>query len=312
MPPPAGGPPPAEFSNEPDTDPALPANREWLAAAVAQAEPTLRTAALADVAAADEAVARAAAAQRVWGALPGARRREVLHGVADRLAAARGELVGVMAHEAGKTPDQSDPEVSELVDFARWYADAAPELDDVPDARLTPLGVVLVTPPWNFPVAIPGGGCLAALAAGDAVLLKPAPQTPRCAEVVVARDPRRAGRRRPARPGGRGPRAPRPRRRGRRRATARDPPGRLRRRPDRRVRDRADLSVLAARPAPAGRDEREERAGRDGVGRRRPRRRGPGEQRLRARRAEVLGRVAGDPGGRTSGAPATSTASSWT
>ena len=173
------------FANEPDSDPALPATRAWYAAAVSAADPTLRTPPLADAAAADAVVARALQAQRAWAALPGTRRREVLHAAADRLAAARGDLVGVMASEAGKTPDQADPEVSELVDFARWYADRAPELDDVPGARLTALGVVLVTPPWNFPVAIPGGGCLAALAAGNAALLKPAPQTPRCAEVVV-------------------------------------------------------------------------------------------------------------------------------
>ena len=109
----------------------------------------------------------------------------MLHAAADRLAAARGDLVGVMAHEAGKTPDQSDPEVSELVDFARWYADRALELERLDGVRATPLGVVLVTPPWNFPVAIPGGGCLAALAAGNAAMMKPAPQTPCCAEVLV-------------------------------------------------------------------------------------------------------------------------------
>src|SRR3546814_16386389 len=52
-------------------------------------------------------------------------------------------------------------------------------------ARFEPLGVVAVVPPWNFPVAIPAGGMFAALAAGSAVLAKPAPGVPRCREVVV-------------------------------------------------------------------------------------------------------------------------------
>ncbi len=52
-------------------------------------------------------------------------------------------------------------------------------------AGFSPLGVVVVAPPWNFPVAIPAGGVLAALAAGNTVVLKPATETPRCAEIVA-------------------------------------------------------------------------------------------------------------------------------
>ena len=48
-----------------------------------------------------------------------------------------------------------------------------------------PHGVVAVVPPWNFPVAIPTGGVSAALAAGNAVVFKPSPETPRCAEIVA-------------------------------------------------------------------------------------------------------------------------------
>src|SRR5262249_11130259 len=48
--------------------------------------------------------------------------------------------------------------------------------DEVDDCRMEPLGVVVVTPPWNFPLSIPAGGVLAALAAGNAVVLKPAPE----------------------------------------------------------------------------------------------------------------------------------------
>ena len=88
-----------------------------------------------------------------------------------------------MVHEAGKTVAEADPEISEAIDFAAYYADRAAEIDP---ARFTPDRVVVVTPPWNFPVAIPLGGCLAALAAGAAVVIKPAPQVRACAEVGVA------------------------------------------------------------------------------------------------------------------------------
>jgi RHH-type proline utilization regulon transcriptional repressor/proline dehydrogenase/delta 1-pyrroline-5-carboxylate dehydrogenase len=67
---------------------------------------------------------------------------------------------------------EADPEVSEAIDFARYYPSRV-----VDDGDATPLGVVLVVAPWNFPYAIPCGGVCAALAAGNAVILKPAPET---------------------------------------------------------------------------------------------------------------------------------------
>ena len=82
-----------------------------------------------------------------------------------------------MILDGAKTVTEADAEVSEAVDFARYYArslrEAAGEVDD---CRMEPLGVVVVTPPWNFPLSIPAGGVLAALAAGNAVILKPAPE----------------------------------------------------------------------------------------------------------------------------------------
>jgi RHH-type proline utilization regulon transcriptional repressor/proline dehydrogenase/delta 1-pyrroline-5-carboxylate dehydrogenase len=89
-----------------------------------------------------------------------------------------------MLHEGGKTIGEADPEVSELIDFARYYAERALDLERVEGATFSAHRLVLVVPPWNFPVAIPGGGPLAALAAGSAAILKPAPETPRCAEIV--------------------------------------------------------------------------------------------------------------------------------
>ncbi len=84
---------------------------------------------------------------------------------------------------------EADPEVSEAVDFARYYADRAEDLADGAGARCpcsVPHGLTVVTPPWNFPVAIPVGSVLAALAAGSPVLAKPAPPTPRCLQVAAA------------------------------------------------------------------------------------------------------------------------------
>src|SRR5262249_36458577 len=74
-----------------------------------------------------------------------------------------------------KAVTEADAEVSEAVDFARYYARTVREIDELADCRMEPCGVVVVTPPWNFPLSIPAGGVLAALAAGNTVILKPAP-----------------------------------------------------------------------------------------------------------------------------------------
>jgi RHH-type proline utilization regulon transcriptional repressor/proline dehydrogenase/delta 1-pyrroline-5-carboxylate dehydrogenase len=171
----------AEFRNEPDTDPSLPANRDWARRAVAAAPAVVGNPELTDPAAVDAVVDRAAAS--TWRNTPPAERAHLLREAARSLAAARTELLTTMVGEAGKTVAEADPEISEAVDFAAYYADRAEELDP---ARFTPARVVVVTPPWNFPVAIPLGGCLAALAAGAAVVIKPAPQVRACAEVGVA------------------------------------------------------------------------------------------------------------------------------
>ncbi len=80
-----------------------------------------------------------------------------------------------MIVDGAKTVPEADPEVSEAIDFARYYARALDGVD-LDGCRLEPLGVVVVAPPWNFPLSIPAGGVLAALAAGNCVLLKPAPE----------------------------------------------------------------------------------------------------------------------------------------
>lgn len=173
------------FANTPDSDPALPATRAWAAQWLAHdvGEPTSPV--LASTEEVDQLVARAREAGRVWAARPASERAEILRQAARELESRRGLLVAAMASEGGKTIEQSDPEVSEAVDFARYYAHSATKLEkDMSDgARFTPAGLTLVTPPWNFPVAIPMGGVLAALAAGSAVIIKPARPVPRCTEI---------------------------------------------------------------------------------------------------------------------------------
>ena len=152
-----------------------------------QSQPTAPQAPLTDdTAVIDSMMAAVGRRREARGAdRPVGERRAVLRAVADELARRRGDLIAAMVHEAGKTFAEADPEVSEAIDFARYYGDRALELESVTGTRFDPLGVVVVVPPWNFPVAIPVGGVTAALAAGNAVVLKPAPETPRCAEIVA-------------------------------------------------------------------------------------------------------------------------------
>ncbi|MFF2621575.1 proline dehydrogenase family protein [Oerskovia jenensis] len=175
------------FTNASDTDPAVAANRAW-AARIVGPDSGFVPAQSPEVTGTDEVddvVARAGRATAAWAQVAPADRARALRAVAARLEEARTDLVTAMVHEPGKTVAEADPEVSEAVDFASYYAQSAEALDQVPGARFTPHGVTLVTPPWNFPVAIPVGGIVAALAAGSAVIAKPAPATPRCLEVAV-------------------------------------------------------------------------------------------------------------------------------
>ncbi|WP_291040899.1 bifunctional proline dehydrogenase/L-glutamate gamma-semialdehyde dehydrogenase [Herbiconiux sp.] len=184
---PAGG----GFSNAPDTDPSLPANRQWAERILARVPgSTLGVQTIADVevterATLDELIDTAVAAGEAWGARSAPDRAGYVRRAGYALEANRDRLIEVMASETGKTIDQGDPEVSEAIDFARYYAHCAVELDEVDGAVFVPSKLTVVVPPWNFPVAIPAGGVLAALAAGSAVIIKPAPQAKRSAAVMV-------------------------------------------------------------------------------------------------------------------------------
>ena len=117
-------------------------------------------------------------AQPAWHARPVAERRGVLIKVAEKLAERRGDFIAVMMRDAGKQIEESDPEISEAIDFANYYARTFDNLDtELTNVKQSARGVVLVTPPWNFPLAIPAGGVLSALMAGNTVIIKPAPET---------------------------------------------------------------------------------------------------------------------------------------
>jgi RHH-type proline utilization regulon transcriptional repressor/proline dehydrogenase/delta 1-pyrroline-5-carboxylate dehydrogenase len=163
------------FRNEPASDPTDPAVRDAVVAALSRPPAPNLPPELTDAAAVDAVVATARRAT-----VP-VDRRALLRRVADELACRRPSLLSVMAHEAGKTVPEGDGEVSEAVDFARYYAERVAGLGAGDGSTFEPLGVVVVVPPWNFPLAIPAGGVVAALAAGNAVILKPAPETPRTA-----------------------------------------------------------------------------------------------------------------------------------
>jgi RHH-type proline utilization regulon transcriptional repressor/proline dehydrogenase/delta 1-pyrroline-5-carboxylate dehydrogenase len=183
---------PREFLNEPDTDPAGRSNREWGRAILSRVPSSrlghdeIAAARIADVAALDAVIASAERAGAEWGERRADTRAAVLHAAGESLALHRADLIEVMASETGKTIAEGDVEVSEAVDFAHFYAERSRELDRVENASFVPSTLIVVTPPWNFPVAIPAGSVLSALAAGAAVVIKPAPQAKRCAAVMVA------------------------------------------------------------------------------------------------------------------------------
>lgn len=129
----------------------------------------------------DVSVAHARAAFGAWESIGAEGRAEILGNAADLMAKHRAQTIAIMSRDAGKTFSEADPEVSEAIDFARFYALSAKEKEE----GSTPVGVVLVVPPWNFPYAIPVGGVCAALASGNAVILKPAPETVATAWQIV-------------------------------------------------------------------------------------------------------------------------------
>jgi RHH-type proline utilization regulon transcriptional repressor/proline dehydrogenase/delta 1-pyrroline-5-carboxylate dehydrogenase len=199
-----------EFHNEPDTDWSLPANRQWARgirekwrkAAGAEAvriplvvagreidedreqkecfDPSrlpekIRTAVYctAGIQDIDAAVHTALQDPDGWRSLSMDRRHQALSRVAAELRKARGDLIGAAAATTGKVFTEADVEVSEAIDFAEYYPFAARRFTGIGTLHARGRGVGAVVSPWNFPIAIPCGGLVAALAAGNTVIFKP-------------------------------------------------------------------------------------------------------------------------------------------
>ena len=135
----------------------------------------------ADVEAAVEAARTGAAA---WASTSAEVRASRVRRVADLYEAHATELFALAAREAGKTWLDGVGEVREACDFARFYANEAPS--ECARGARTARGVIACISPWNFPLAIFSGQILAAVSAGNAVLAKPAEQTPLIAARAVA------------------------------------------------------------------------------------------------------------------------------
>ena len=125
------------------------------------------------------ALAAAPAGFADWSARPPAERAAALRRAADLYEANAPELTALATREAGKTLLDAIAELREAVDFLRYYADAAEA------ATGAPRGTLVCISPWNFPLAIFTGQVAACLGAGNAVIAKPAEQTPLIAARAV-------------------------------------------------------------------------------------------------------------------------------
>ena len=119
---------------------------------------------------------------RPWQETP-AQRAATLRRAADLMEARLEPLLGPIVREAGKTLGNAIGEVREAVDFLRYYADC---VNGFSNDTHRPLGVVACISPWNFPLSIFTGQVAGALAAGNAVIAKPAEETPLIASLAVA------------------------------------------------------------------------------------------------------------------------------
>jgi RHH-type proline utilization regulon transcriptional repressor/proline dehydrogenase/delta 1-pyrroline-5-carboxylate dehydrogenase len=143
----------------------------------------------------ERAVEAAESGFRKWRERGAADRAGVLLRAASVMRQRRAELAALEVRECAKPWVEADADVCEAIDFLEYYARAALELDEgrpllgAPGERnvmrYSPRGVCAVISPWNFPIAIPTGMVAGALASGNAVILKPAEQSPACGYACV-------------------------------------------------------------------------------------------------------------------------------
>ncbi|MES9992620.1 MAG: proline dehydrogenase family protein [Candidatus Thiodiazotropha sp.] len=136
---------------------------------------------------AEMAIRQTRAASRAWRGKGLSERAEYLDRTAEALKDRRDHFAAWEVKEAGKGWAEADADVAEAIDFLRYYADGARSLEQRQSPSLPgeenrlsyqPLGIGVVLPPWNFPLAIPVGMVAAAIVCGNCVILKPASQTP--------------------------------------------------------------------------------------------------------------------------------------
>jgi RHH-type proline utilization regulon transcriptional repressor/proline dehydrogenase/delta 1-pyrroline-5-carboxylate dehydrogenase len=157
-----------------------------------------RVVAIAERSSADDAraaVNAAVEASRQWGRTKATERARALTNAATYLRERRLTAAALQVRECAKPWAEADGDVCEAIDFLEYYAreavrlDAGPELLQVPGERNTmryaARGVAVVISPWNFPLAIPCGMTAAALATGNAAVLKPAEQSPASGNLLV-------------------------------------------------------------------------------------------------------------------------------
>ena len=207
--PPQSSPSLTSFENEPDTDFSLPENSKWAYQTIerwknhsidpiplvvgtksiyhhpahghgydkSSPQKPDYSYSLATQAEIDQALIVAEGHAEYWANIPIPERCGMIKKLAQIFRERRGDLIGVMVKDGGKSFEQADKELSEAVDFAEYYAYTMHKLGTMRDLDLRPKGIYLVASPWNFPVAIPAGGIIGALLTGNCVLFKPAPET---------------------------------------------------------------------------------------------------------------------------------------
>ncbi len=197
----------APFENDPDTDWCLPQNRKWGEKIVEKwkeftalkipcvidgseiygeqegqgvdpSEPnqtpfTFHLATLGEI---RHAIETSQNSFKEWSSVLPVERAEILKKVSCEFQLHRDALLGAMLLNCGKPLHEGDPEISEAVDFIEYYLRSILEWSSFEDLELSSKGPVLVASPWNFPCSIPTGCISAALASGNTVLFKPAPE----------------------------------------------------------------------------------------------------------------------------------------
>ena len=143
----------------------------------------------------DRALELARRAAPAWARTPVRERAAALTRAADWMRARRAELAALCVRECAKPWAEADADLAEAIDFLGYYASRAVELEagraleqapgERNSLRYSARGVCAVIAPWNFPISIPCGMTSAALATGNAVVLKPAEQSPACGAAVV-------------------------------------------------------------------------------------------------------------------------------